>query len=160
MKYRATGIEYDFDDEDEGMEDLDDTSYYNLMDQCPDELIVDAEDEDAVADAISDKTGFLVLGIGEIEPLGESKDRVEEYLKKKLLEGRARPTELKDSIRNSVKDLFDKPNVQFVSIGSGRYNVAEVDLRTGGQRNIFSTSMSLKDLENVLYCIAEYKRKS
>jgi hypothetical protein len=160
MKYRASGIEYDFDDEDVGMGELDDESYYNLMDQCPDELIVEAEDEDAVADAISDKTGFLVLGIGEIEPLSESKDRVEEYLKKRLREGRSKPTELKELIRNYVNELFDKPNIQFISIGSGRYNVAEIDPRNGGQRNIFSTSMTLKDLENVLSCISEYKRKA
>ena len=51
-KFSATGIKYDTDGE---------------QVELPTSMVVYAEDEDRVADAISDETGFLVSSIGEIK---------------------------------------------------------------------------------------------
>ena len=59
-KYRVYGIEYDLEDAFGEM----DADELNL----PDELVVEAEDEDDAIDAVSDLTGWCVLRVEGIEP--------------------------------------------------------------------------------------------
>jgi hypothetical protein len=72
MKYLIEDIKYDFGDY---LDALTESEYNDVIDHCPENLIIEAKDKKDILKALTEKTGWDVVGYKKAKPLATSKIR-------------------------------------------------------------------------------------